>query len=93
MKATSTINIALPADMRTFIESQVNAGGYSTISEYMRTLVREAQKQYAKLEFEKLVLEGLDSPLMDEKDAMAYLRQRINERRELRDQKQATIDK
>ena len=67
--ATSTINIALPIEMRTFVESQVNGGGYSTISEYMQKLIWAAQKHQAQLEFESAMLEGLDSPLIDGDEA------------------------
>lgn len=57
----TTLNISLPEPMREFIESQVAEGGFSTVSEYVRTLVREAQKQKAKEKVDALLLEGLSS--------------------------------
>ena len=57
----STLNISLPEAMRDFIENQVRAGGYSTTSEYMRELVRKAQKEAAKAKLEEMLLEGLNS--------------------------------
>ena len=57
----STLNISLPEPMRNFIEDQVRAGGYSTASEYLRELVRKAQKETAKEKLEAMLLEGMDS--------------------------------
>lgn len=55
------MNISLPDSMRTYIEEQVASGGYSTVSEYFRELVRQDQKQKAQERLEVLLLEGLDS--------------------------------
>jgi len=57
----TTMNISLPDEMKAFVEEQVQQGGYSTASEYLRVLIRDAQKQAAKERLEKLLLEGLDS--------------------------------
>jgi antitoxin ParD1/3/4 len=57
----TTLNISLPDSMRTFIESKVAQGGYSTASEYIRQLIREDQRRAAQERLESLLLEGLDS--------------------------------
>jgi antitoxin ParD1/3/4 len=57
----TTLNISLPKSMKTFVESQLSLGGYSTASEYVRDLIREAQKKSARQRLERLLLEGLDS--------------------------------
>jgi antitoxin ParD1/3/4 len=57
----TTMNVSLPDEMKAFVEEQVQRGGYSTASEYLRELIRDAQKQAAKERLEKLLLEGLDS--------------------------------
>jgi antitoxin ParD1/3/4 len=57
----TTLNISLPEAMRDFIDSQVAEGGYSTASEYIRALVREAQQRKANEKVEALLLEGLQS--------------------------------
>jgi len=58
----TTMNISLPDEMRSFVEEQVAQGGYSTASEYFRSLVREAQeKKAARERIESLLLEGLGS--------------------------------
>ncbi len=56
-----TMNISLPETMKQFIEEQVSAGGYSSVSEYIRALVREEQKRKAQEQLEALLLEGLES--------------------------------
>lgn len=56
-----SMNISLPDSMRTYVEEQVTSGGYSTVSEYFRELVRQDQKRKATERLETLLLEGLDS--------------------------------
>jgi antitoxin ParD1/3/4 len=57
----TTLNISLPDSMRTFIDEQIALGGYSTASEYIRDLIRQAQKQAARDKLDSLLLEGLQS--------------------------------
>ena len=56
-----TMNISLPETMKQFIEEQVSAGGYSSVSEYIRALVREEQKRKAQEQLEALLVKGLES--------------------------------
>lgn len=39
----STMNISLPDTLKTFVDDQVTARGYSTSSEYVRELIRKDQ--------------------------------------------------
>ncbi|MBD2665484.1 hypothetical protein B6N60_04369 [Richelia sinica FACHB-800] len=57
----TTVNISLPDSMRDFINEQVEKGGYSTTSEYIRHLIRQDLERVQKSRIEKLLLEGLDS--------------------------------
>jgi antitoxin ParD1/3/4 len=57
----TSMNISLPDSMRQFIEHQVARGGYGTISEYFRELVRQDKKRKAQEQLETLLLEGLSS--------------------------------
>jgi antitoxin ParD1/3/4 len=57
----TTLNISLPDSMRAFIDEQIAQGGYSTASEYIRDLIRQAQKQAAQEKLDSLLLEGLAS--------------------------------
>ncbi len=56
-----TMNIALSAKMKEFVQSEVAQGGYSSASEYVRRLIREERKRKAQERLEALLLEGLNS--------------------------------
>ena len=87
----ATLNISLPDSMRAFIEEEVQRGGYSTPSEFMRELVRARQKCKAEDRLEQLLLDGLKSGKatpMTKKD-WAELRKRVLAGREERAQRQA----
>jgi antitoxin ParD1/3/4 len=56
-----TMNISLPDPMKEYVEEQVNAGGYSSASEYVRELVRGDQKRHAKEQLEQLLLSAINS--------------------------------
>ena len=54
----STMNISLPETLKSFIDEQVDQGGYSTSSEYVRMLIRKDQD---RLRLRGLLLEGASS--------------------------------
>ena len=54
----STMNISLPEALRSFVERQVNARGYSSSSEYVRELIRKDQDRQR---LRGLLLEGAAS--------------------------------
>lgn len=53
------MNISLPESLRTYVESRVESGDYSTPSEFVRDLIRRDREQE---ELEEKLLEGLRSP-------------------------------
>ena len=57
----SSMNISLPEPMRRWVEEQVRLGSFGNASEYIRSLIREDQKQRAREELEAKLLEGLNS--------------------------------
>ncbi|RMH05437.1 MAG: type II toxin-antitoxin system ParD family antitoxin [Planctomycetota bacterium] len=57
----STLNISLPDEMREFIDREMAAGGYATASEYIRSLIRQAQREREQERLERLLVEGLES--------------------------------
>jgi antitoxin ParD1/3/4 len=57
----TTINISLPEQMRLFVEEQVTAGGYSTTSEYIRSLIRQDNERKNKEQLDAVLLQGLAS--------------------------------
>lgn len=56
-----TMNIALPEAMKHFVQGRVAEGGYSSVSEYMRELIRADQRRHAEERVDALLLAGLDS--------------------------------
>lgn len=40
----TSINVSLPASQRKFVEADVAKGGYASVSEYFRGLIRERQQ-------------------------------------------------
>ena len=57
----TTLTISLPESLRAFIERQVKTKGYGNTSEYVRTLVRDAQAVESNKRLQNLLLEGLES--------------------------------
>ena len=56
-----TMNISLPEPLKQFVEEQVNQGGYSSTSEYVRELVRADQKRKAREQLEDILSSALTS--------------------------------
>jgi antitoxin ParD1/3/4 len=56
-----TMNISLPGNLKGFVDSRVKTGGYSSVSEYVRDLVREDQKRQTQENLEALFLEATRS--------------------------------
>lgn len=55
------MNISLPENLKGFVDKQVQMGGYSTSSEYIRELIREDQKKKLEQRLSLLLLEGMQS--------------------------------
>jgi antitoxin ParD1/3/4 len=56
-----TMNIALPESMKHFVQERVAEGGYSSVSEYVRELIRADQKRKVEERIDALLLEGVES--------------------------------
>lgn len=85
----STVNISLPDPMKDFIESQVTEGMYGSVSDYIRTLIREDQKHRANVELEKKILAALDKGSYQEitPEFFERLKTRIASKKTGKDQK------
>ena len=57
----TTVTISLPESLKEFIDREVQTKGYGNVSEYVRSLLREAQTKAADSRLEALLLEGLES--------------------------------
>ena len=77
-----TMNISLPENLKEFVESQVQSGDYSSVSEFMRALVRREQKDREREQLEFRILEGLSSGKAAEvtPEMWNQLRQRLRNR-------------
>ncbi len=53
------MNISLPEPLRRFVERQVASGRYSSVSEYMRELIREDQRHKPDDELDACLLDDL----------------------------------
>jgi antitoxin ParD1/3/4 len=60
-RSMETMNIALPESMKHFVQQRVTERGYSSVSEYVRDLIRADQKRKVEERIDALLLEGLDS--------------------------------
>ena len=74
----TTMNISLPDALKSFVDDQVGARGYSTSSEYVRELIR---KDRDRQRFRELLLEGAASPVAGIADADYFdrIRERVRE--------------
>ena len=54
-----SMNISLPEPLKQFVDGQIASGRYSSVSEYVRELIREDEKRKAEERLEALLLEGL----------------------------------
>jgi antitoxin ParD1/3/4 len=55
------MNISLPDPLKEFVEDQVSSGRYSSVSEYVRELIRGDEKRRGQAKLEALLLEGIQS--------------------------------
>jgi antitoxin ParD1/3/4 len=84
-----SMNISLPDPLKQFVDRQIAQGRCSSVSEYVRELIRADEKRKAEEELEAKLLEGLKSPESEltpadwraiRKEAMARLQARKHER-------------
>ena len=74
----STMNISLPAPLKSFVDKQVSGRGYGSCSAYVRELIRRDQdRQHLR----SLLLEGGESDAAVTADAVYFdtLRTRVRE--------------
>ena len=54
-----SMNISLPDPLKQFVDGQIAKGRYSSVSEYVRELIRADEKRKSEEHLEALLLEGL----------------------------------
>ena len=55
----TTVTISLPETLKTFIDEQLATKGYGNVSEYFRSLLRDAQEREEEARLEALLVEAL----------------------------------
>lgn len=56
-----TMSIAIPPELRMFVESRVSSGEYGNTSEYFRELVRRDKRDQAVARLRAMITEGFES--------------------------------
>jgi antitoxin ParD1/3/4 len=57
----TTVTISMPESLKEFVDLQLARRGFGNVSEYFRTLLRDAQTREKDARLEALLLEGLTS--------------------------------
>lgn len=55
-----SMNISLPEPLKQFVDGQISTGRYSSVSEYVRELIRADERRKAEELLEAKLLEGLN---------------------------------
>jgi len=87
-----TMNISLPDQLKEFVDGQVGSGRYSSVSEYVRDLIRADEKRKAQDKLEALLMEGIqsgDPTQMTQQDWGDIRREAVKQFEERRSRKKA----
>jgi antitoxin ParD1/3/4 len=57
----NTMNIALTAKLKAFVQREVRRRGYASVSEYMRELIRGEQERQNLARLEAEIIKGIES--------------------------------
>ena len=87
----TSVNISLPLNQRGYVERRVENGGYGTVSEYVRELIREDEKREAEARLEALLLQAIESgePSVMTRDDWDDIRKEVKKRAERRNKGKA----
>ncbi len=64
-----TMNVSIPDELRSFVDSQVSEGSYGSTSEYVRDLIRRDQD---RRQLRAALIEGSRSPISTTADAAYF---------------------
>lgn len=67
--AMTTMNVSLPEELKTFVDSQVDLGHYGSTSEYVRDLIR---RDHDRRRLRAALLEGARAPVAGTADAAYF---------------------
>ena len=78
----ATMNISLPEQMRSWVQAQIEAGKYSSSSDYIRDLIRQDQERRDKLQaLQKAITEGIESGEPEDFDFKAFKKAMLAKKR------------
>lgn len=63
--AMQTLTISVPTDMRAYIDSRTQTGGFGNTSEFVRDLIRRERDQREQDAFEQQLIRHMSSPLIE----------------------------
>ena len=78
----ATMNISLPEQMRSWVQAQIEAGKYSSSSDYIRDLIRQDQERRDKVQaIQKAITEGIESGEPEDFDFKAFKKAMLAKKR------------
>ncbi len=57
-----TMNISLPDPLKQFVDKRLSEGRHSSVSEYVRELIRADERKWAQDQLEAWLMEGMEGP-------------------------------
>jgi antitoxin ParD1/3/4 len=88
MPKLTSLHVSLPEDLKEFVRQEVAEGGYSTPSDFVRTVLRERRAQKLRERLDEALLASLESPA--EEVTPEYLASLRQEAKELISRKEAS---
>ena len=88
MPKLTSLHVSLPEDLKEFVRQEVAEGGYSTPSDFVRTLLRERREQKLRQRIDANLLASLETPA--EAVTPSYLASLRHEAQELIERKTAS---
>ena len=67
-KRVTTMNVSLSEALRAFVDGRVSEAGFSSVSEYVRELIRQDQREAARAALEARLLAALETPSTEMSD-------------------------
>jgi antitoxin ParD1/3/4 len=62
MPKITSLHVSLPEDLKEFVRQEVAAGGYSTPSDFVRTILREKRTQKLRGQIDAALLASFETP-------------------------------
>src|SRR3954463_10767258 len=62
MPKLTSLHVSLPEDLKEFVRQEVAEGGYSTPSDFVRTVLRERRAKKLRERVDEALLAGLETP-------------------------------